>query len=162
MNPRIQRRMMLALICGAIAARPALASTRAPDALRQLIHGPKSGLALFGYDPVTYHSEARARIGQERFAAEALGFVWRFVSAANRAAFLESPDVYLPLFGGHDARGVAEGRLIQGDPAIFLISGDKTVFFRLAADRDAFAEDAEMRRKALANWRDVALQFAGH
>lgn len=162
MNPTVQRRTMLMLICGAIAASPAVATTRAPDALRQLIHDPKTGLALHGYDPVAYHSEALARVGQERFATEALGFVWRFVSAANRAAFLESPDAYLPLFGGHDARGVAEGRLVEGDPAIFLISGDRAVFFRQTADRDAYATDADMRRKSLANWREVALQFAGH
>jgi hypothetical protein len=156
------RRRMLTLICGAIAASPSLASVRAPDAARQLIHDPRSGLALYGYDPVAYHSEGRARLGREVFTAESLGYVWRFITAANRAAFLESPATYLPLFGGHDARGVADGRMVQGDPTIFLIVGERAVFFRSEADRDTFARDTEMRKKALANWRDVALQFAGH
>jgi hypothetical protein len=51
---------------------------------------------------------------------------------------------------------------VQGDPTIFLIAGERAVFFRSEEDRDAFARDAEMRKKALANWRDVVLQFAAH
>jgi hypothetical protein len=153
---------MLTLICGAIAASPSLAGVRAPDAVRQLVHDPRSGLALHGYDPVAYHSEGRARLGREVFAAESLGYVWRFITAANRAAFLETPEAYLPLFGGHDARAIAEGRMVQGDPTVFLIAGERAVFFRAFEDRDAFARDPEMRKKAIANWRDVALQFAGH
>jgi hypothetical protein len=153
---------MLALILGGIAARPALASVRAPEAARQLIHDTRSGLALHGYDPVAFHTEGRARIGRDKFEAEALSFVWRFASAANREAFLAASDVYLPLFGGHDGLAVAEGRMVPGDPTVFLIAGDVTVFFRSTENRDAFARDADIRRKALQDWREVALRFAGH
>jgi hypothetical protein len=156
------RRMMLALILGGIAARPGIASVRAPDAARQLIHDTHSGLALHGHDPVAYHTEGRARQGRDKFAAEALGYLWRFTSAANREAFIAAPDVYLPLFGGHDGLAVAEGRMVPGDPGIFLIAGETTVFFRNVENREAFARDAGMRRKALQDWREVALRFAGH
>jgi hypothetical protein len=156
---------MLTLICGAIAAAramPATAGVRTADAARQLIHDPRSGLALHGYDPVAYLSEHRARLGRDVFAIEALGYVWRFISAANREAFRESPESYLPLFGGHDALGIAENRLVQGDPTIFLIAGDQAVFFRSHEDRAAFAANLDMRKRALANWREVVLQFAAH
>jgi hypothetical protein len=159
------RRRMLTLICGAIAAtrtEPTHASVRLPDSARQLIHDPRSGLALHGYDPVAYHSEHRARLGREVFATEMLGYVWRFITSANREAFREAAEQYLPLFGGHDARGVAEGRMVEGDPTIFLIAGDRTVFFRSIEDRAAFADNAEMRRTALKSWPDVARQFAAH
>lgn len=163
---------MLTFILGGIAAGSglagpdlvgsALASPRAPDAARQLIHDPRSGLALHGFDPVAFHTESRALLGRDRFEAGSLGYMWRFISAANREAFLATPTAYLPLFGGHDAVGVAEGRMVEGDPTIFLIAGDTTVFFRDTANREVFARDPEVRRKAMANWRDVALQFAGH
>jgi hypothetical protein len=152
------------LICGLIAAAalPAPASVRAPDSARQLIHDPRSGLALFGYDPVAYHSERRALMGKPQFEAEALGYVWLFATAANRAAFLETPEAYLPLFGGHDAKAVGDDRMVQGDPAIFLIANGLAVFFRSIEDRDAYARDHAMRRKATDNWPKVARQLAGH
>ncbi len=139
-----------------------MASVRAPDPLRQLIHDPQTGLALFGFDPVAFHSEGRALQGKERFQIEASGFVWRFMTAANRAAFLQSPEDYVPHFGGHDAMGVAEGRMAPGDPRIFLIFGDRAAFFRSADDRAAFAADEAVRKRAIANWPDVVRQFAGH
>jgi hypothetical protein len=159
------RRRILTLLCGVIAASRAASaadSVREPDAARQMIHDPRSGLALHGYDPVAYHVEHRARLGREVFATEALGYVWRFITSANREAFLAAAENYLPLFGGHDARGVAENRMVQGDPTIFLIAGDRVVLFRTSEDRAAFAEDAEMRKRAIANWPEVARQFAGH
>jgi hypothetical protein len=161
-SPRIVRKLWL--ICGLIAAAclPAPASVRAPDSARQLIHDPRSGLALYGYDPVAFHSERRALLGKPQFEAEALGYVWLFTTAANRAAFLEAPDAYLPLFGGHDAKAVGDDRMVQGDPAIFLIANGFSVFFRTTDDRDAYAKDEALRRKANENWPKVALQLAGH
>jgi hypothetical protein len=156
------RRAMLALICGAIAAGAASASVRAPDALRQLIHDPQTGLALHGYDPVAYHSEGRAVAGKQSIEAEAAGFAWRFGSFANRAAFLANLEAYLPHFGGHDASAVGDGRMIEGNPAIYLMFGERPAFFRTAGNRDAFARDEALRRKAVARWPEVARQFAGH
>lgn len=164
-NPVIPKMPKLWLICGLIAALAApagAASLRAPEAERQLIHDPRSGLALFGYDAVAFHSDGRARLGDARYSAEALGYVWYFISAANRAAFLQTPHAYLPLFGGHDGQGVGEGRMIQADPAIFLIAGGQTVFFRTTEGRDAYAKDAALRRSAVAKWPEVASQLAGH
>ncbi len=152
------------LICGLIAAAalPAPASVRAPDPARQLIHDPRTGLALYGYDPVAFHSERRALLGKPQFEAEALGYVWLFTTAANRAAFLAAPEAYLPLFGGHDAKAIGEDRMVQGDPTIFLIANGVTAFFRTVNDRDAFATDEALRRKANENWPKVARQLAGH
>ncbi len=137
-------------------------SVRVADAAAQMIHDPRTGIAMFGYDPVAYHTEGKALAGRPQFAAEALGRGWRFVSAANMAAFLADPTPYLPLFGGHDGRGISENRMVRGDPAIFLLAGGRTVFFRTAEDRDAFASDAALRSQAMKEWPQVAAQFAGH
>jgi hypothetical protein len=157
-------RPKLWLIVGAIAATPLFAapSLRAPDSARQLIHDPRSGLAIYGYDPVALPAEGKAVLGKPELEAEALGYVWRFTSAANRAAFLADPETYLPLFGGNDAKAVADGRMIWGDPAIFLLAGGRAAFFRTAEERDAFAADSGMRRKAAEAWPEVARQLAGH
>jgi hypothetical protein len=163
-SPLRQNWTKLWLICGLIAALwpAAAASVRRPDHAAHMIHDPRSGLAMFGHDPVAYHTEGLAVAGQQRFTAEVAGYVWRFASSANMAAFTAAPEPYIPLFGGHDGRGVAEGRMVAGDPAIFLLAGGRTVFFRTIEDRDAFARDEKLRRSAVDNWPRVAAQFAGH
>jgi hypothetical protein len=154
----------LRLICGLIAAAilPAAATVRAPDAAVQMIHDPRTGLAMYGYDPVAFHSDGKATAGKPEFTAYVSGYVWRFVSAANRAAFESESEAYLPLFGGHDARGVGEDRMVKGDPAIFMIYRGRTAFFRTVEDREAFAGDEALRKRAIENWPRVAAHFAGH
>jgi hypothetical protein len=155
----------LRLIAGLIvaaAALPAVASIRAPDETMQLIRDPRSGLALFGYDPVSYHADGVAKPGRPEHQAVVNGVHWRFASAANMAAFVRDPDVYLPLFGGYDARGIGEGRMVFGEPTIFAMFGGRTVLFRTEADRAAFAADAALRARALKDWPRVASQLAGH
>jgi YHS domain-containing protein len=163
-SPLSLNRSKLWLICGLIAASwpLAAASVRGPDHAAHVIHDPRSGLAIFGHDPVAYHTEGVATAGRQRFTAEVGGLAWRFASAANMAAFKASPEPYIPLYGGHDARGVAEGRMVVGDPAIFLLAGGRTVFFRTVENRDAFARDEKLRRSAVENWPRVAAQLAGH
>jgi hypothetical protein len=161
----VSKRSSLRLICGLIAAAAlpaAAASVRAPDAAQQMIHDPRTGLAMFGYDPVAFHTDGRAVAGRPEFPAYVGGFVWRFTTAANRAAFLGDPESYLPLFGGHDAKGVGEDRMLVGDPAIFLIVGGRSAFFRTTENRDAFAKDPALRKRAEDNWPRVAAQLAGH
>jgi hypothetical protein len=159
----------LRLILGLIAANAvaplasgAAASSRAPDAMRQMVHDTRSGLAMFGYDAVAFHSDGKAVLGRPEFSAYIGGYLWHFASASNRAAFVADPDPYLPLFGGHDARGIGENRMVKGDPAHFVFVGGRTAFFRTLEDRDAFAADEALRRRALQQWPDVARQFAGH
>jgi hypothetical protein len=143
-------------------AAPAVASSRAPDAMRQMVHDARSGLAMFGYDAVAFHSDGKAVQGRPEFSAYVGGYLWQFVSASNRAAFVADPEPYLPLFGGHDARGIGENRMVKGDPVHFLLVGGRTAFFRTVEDRDAFTADEALRRRALQNWPDVARQLAGH
>jgi hypothetical protein len=132
------------------------------DPAAQLVVDPRSGLAIFGYDPVAYHLDGRARPGLREHEAMSGGHVWRFVSASNRAAFLADPGAYAPSFGGHDGSIVAEGALARGDPAIFVIAAGEVVFFRSVENRDRYIADIELRRQAVANWPKALRQFAGH
>jgi YHS domain-containing protein len=140
----------------------ASAHTFDPRAGNHVIADPVSGMALFGYDPVVYFAEAQARTGRAEFSLEHENRIWRFHTAANRAAFAEHPEAYVPRFGGHDGLAVAEGRMIFGDPKYFVVSGGEVVLFRSAENRDRFAADVEIRRAALSKWAGVVRQFAGH
>ena len=68
----------------------------------------RTGLAIHGYDPVAYFTDAVALAGRDALELRYEGVVWRFRNAGNRAAFAERPDVYMPQFGGYDPVGVTQ------------------------------------------------------
>jgi hypothetical protein len=115
----------------------------------------RSGLALNGFDPVAYRSEGRAVPGLERFELSHRGIVWRFVSAANRAAFSDAPELYEPAFAGFDGLGVAEGRAIETNPTLFAVVGGRLVLFRTPENRQAFIAGNTAMAQADARWRQV-------
>ncbi len=115
----------------------------------------RSGLALNGFDPVAYRSEGRATPGQARFELIHRGIAWRFVSAANRAAFSDAPEAYEPAFAGFDALGVSEGRAIETNPALFAVVGQRLVLFRTPENRRDFIARSAAMAQADARWREV-------
>ena len=71
-------------------------------------------------------------------ASRALRQVWRFSSRANRAAFREDPPAYAPRLGGYDAAGILEGRLVDADPLVFAVIGERLYLFRDGGRRARF------------------------
>jgi hypothetical protein len=130
-----------------------------PDPVNHVISDPRTGLALFGYDPVAYHLDGEARLGLPEFEVVLNDRIWRFRSAANKTAFESDPVAYVPLFGGHD---VSTGILIKGDPQVFVIAAGQVVLFRDEANRDRFAQELAIRQKARENWPSAVRQQAGH
>lgn len=117
------------------------------------------GIAIGGYDPVSYFPEggAEPRQGDARFTATHDGRVYRFSSAANQARFLADPEHYEPLFGGWCAQAVASGYKFEVDPTSHLVVGDRLLLFYRGVLGDARAEfekagvDASVAR-ARAHW----------
>ena len=145
--------------CVCIAATPNLFN---PDPMNHVVTDLRTGVALFGYDPVAYHLDGQARQGLPDFEVALDDRIWRFTSAANKAAFAADPAVYVPQFGGHDGVSVGEGILIKGDPMLFVIAAGQLVLFRDEANRDRFAREQMVRQKSRDNWPSVVRQQAGH
>ncbi len=79
------------------------------------------GIAIMGYDSVSYFTEARAVKGSPDFSHEFLGETWHFASAENRDTFAAEPVSYAPQFGGYCAgevhdTGIGIGVTINIDP----------------------------------------------
>jgi hypothetical protein len=127
-----------------------------------VIADPRTGLALFGYDPVAYHSDSAAFPGSKDHELMRDGLIWRFKSSANMAAFEADPAAYIPTFGGYDGASVSEGVLAKGDPETFVIAAGKVVFFRTPHNRDRFAAESEVRQRARQSWPQVVRQQAAH
>jgi hypothetical protein len=138
------------------------ANPLAARADQHVIADPRSGLALFGYDPVAYHADNAALLGIAQHELALDGRIWRFRSAANMAAFAADPAAYIPNFGGYDGASVSDGILAKGDPETFVIAGGQLVLFRDAGNRDRFAADQMVRNKARGLWPSVVHQLAVH
>ena len=134
-----------ALLLTALAA-PAFAATSA------ILADPSNGVAIFGYDPVSYRVEGAAREGSAAISVQVDGLTWRFASEANRQAFLDDPASYEPRLGGYDGAALARGFVSAGDPTLFAVTADGLYFFRSQENRASFAAEAALRRKAVEGW----------
>jgi hypothetical protein len=98
-----------------------------------------SGLAIDGFDPVAYFTDAVAAKGAADVEAAENGAIWRFRNEANRAAFVARPDIYGPQFGGYDPIEVARGKAIAGRAQLWLISSGRLYLFSREESLTAFA-----------------------
>ena len=119
------------------------------------MHDGLSGFALNGFDPVAFFLSGNPQPGEARFELIWGGVAWRFTSAANRAAFLDSPQTYAPRFGGHDPEALARGVPVEGNPSFFWIAETGLYLFRDAASRDLARSDATVLARAATRWSDV-------
>jgi len=115
-----------------------------------------SGLALYGFDPVAYFTDATASVGKPDLEYTYEGAVWRFCNPGNRAAFIDRPDVYMPMFGGYDPIAVGRGVPSPGHPQLWLIVGERLFLFHDIGSRAAFATDsAQLIADAQAKWSTI-------
>src|SRR3954465_5818815 len=107
----------------------------------RLVVNRYSGLAIEGFDPVAYFTDASAERGLPEYEAAEAGAVWRFRNASNRAAFVAHPEVYGPQFGGYDPIDLARDVTVGGNPRIWAVTGQRLYLFGREEHRDAFAAD---------------------
>lgn len=106
-----------------------------PDGLRRRsFNVDKTGLALGGWDPVSYLEPPipkSARKGLPQFTSTYRGITYRFANAANKATFDAEPAKYEPPFGGWCAWAVIDGDKVEVDPANFeVIDGRVYLFYK--------------------------------
>lgn len=132
-----------ALCIGTTAGSPAAAGSMAR---------PLELLVLRGFDPVSYFLDGGPQPGSDRFELTWGGRVWRFASAGDRAAFRDDPETYAPRLAGYDAAGVLDGCLVDADPTVFAVIGERIYLFRDAQRRARFLADPRLAQAAEAAW----------
>lgn len=116
-----------------------------------------TGLAIDGFDPVAYFTDATAAKGVLDVEVSEGGAIWRFRNEANRAAFVAHPDVYGPQFGGYDPIDVARGKVVAGRAQLWLIAGERLYLFSREENLAAFAKDpASILKQAVGRWPSLA------
>ncbi len=138
------RRPAIGLVLAAlVAAGLCRAGPISAATTERIVIDRNSGLAISGFDPVAYFTDAQALPGKGEFEQVVAGTAWRFRNAGNRAAFMADPDVYAPRFGGYDPVGVARGVAVAGNPLLWIIKDQRLYLFYAPQTRDEFAGDSD-------------------
>lgn len=108
-----------------------------------IVADPLTGVALEGYDPVSYFTEPDPVQGVPDYEYQWGGVPWYFASAANRDVFMRNPEIYAPQFGGHCVTSLGRGYLSDGKPRLYVIAGMKLYLFYSVANREAFFQSQD-------------------
>lgn len=128
-------------------------AARAEPIVTAVVTDPLTGVALEGYDAVSYFTEAAPVPGSPDHEYYWQGVPWYFASAANRDIFRRAPEIYAPQHGGYCEMSLARGYLSDGKPQFYAIDQMKLYLFYSAANREAFLIGrSEAVEQAKANW----------
>jgi YHS domain-containing protein len=100
-----------------------------------------SGLAIGGYDPVSYHRVGAVTPGDAKYSSEWNGARWLFATDEDRALFESNPERYAPQFGGFCSFAASKGFTAKTDPAVWRIEGGRLYLFNDAGMRDNWVSE---------------------
>ena len=86
--------------------------------------GP-SHIAVEGYDPVAFFTDAKPVKGSPSISATYQGAVYFFASEQHKQLFTANPDRYLPQYGGFCAFGVGNNFLVPVDISTWQVRNGK-------------------------------------
>lgn len=152
MNFRITSSVLLFVLLGI--GYHAMAQT-AEDRHRHF--NTNKGLALQGYDPVSYF-DGTPQEGDEKWSHTYRGVRYHFSSAANRARFQAAPEKFEPAYGGWCAYAMGEtGEKVKIDPETFkIVAGRLYLFYNFWGNNtlvDWNKNEAALKTQADLNWK---------
>jgi YHS domain-containing protein len=110
-----------------LAILPALTYGQQDDTKYQNLN--EDGVALHGYDPVSYFNSEEPLEGQESYSTKYNGATYFFASEANRELFLKEPAKYEPAYGGWCAYAIGNGYTADINPKTYKILDGKLLLF---------------------------------
>jgi YHS domain-containing protein len=117
---------------------------------------PATGPAIHGYDPVAYFVAGEPQRGDKALSYDYQGVTWRFANAANKQIFIESPDAYIPQYGGHCAFAASKNAIADIDPAAWTIDKGKLYLnYNLGVRSKWRADQAVNIKKADGFWPEL-------
>ena len=111
------------------------------------------GVAIKGYDPVAYFTDAKPVKGESNQSFEWMGATWRFANAARRESFKAAPEKYAPQYGGFCAWAVSQGYTAGIDPVAWkIVNGKLYLNYSLEIQKKWEGDVPGNIAKADANW----------
>lgn len=114
------------------------------------------GEGLSGFDAVAFFVNRQAVKGDASNTYEWQGAQYLFQSRDNMEQFKESPESYLPQFGGYCAYAVSNGEVMAGDPEIWKIIDGKLYLNGSEKEHEKFiAEVDSIITRAESHWQKL-------
>jgi YHS domain-containing protein len=119
----------------------------------------QDGLALSGYDPVSYFQK-KPKKGLKTYQLTHDGVTYRFTSAANLEVFKKNPAAYEPQYGGWCAYAMGKtGEKVEVDPETYkIVEGKLYLFYNKLFNNtlpDWNDDEASLKKRADANWNKL-------
>lgn len=120
----------------------------------------KAGIALEGYDPVSYFAGKKPLKGKSEFALKHEGIIYRFASESNKQTFSKNPGRYVPAYGGWCAYAIGKtGEKVEPDFENFkIVDGRVNLFYKNFFTNtldDWNKDEAKLNSKAIKNWESI-------
>jgi YHS domain-containing protein len=117
----------------------------------------EAGVAIQGYDPVSYFVSNRSIEGRKELSLSYDGVVYYFSSPTNRDTFKANPAKYTPEYGGWCAFAMGDsGDLVEVDPETFkIIDGKLYLFYNKLFNNTLNSwnkDEAGLKNRANKNW----------
>ncbi len=104
------------------------ASSLSPEARLHYFSVSDSGLAMKGYDPVSYFS-GKATRGDQSISYLFQGMKYIFASEENLRQFEKNPQLFEPAYGGWCAWAMLDGEKVEINPKRFKVIDDRLYLF---------------------------------
>jgi YHS domain-containing protein len=88
---------------------------------KTLVQTDRDGIALEGYDPVSYFTDGKPAKGDPKIEATYNGALYHFVSQEHRETFEKDPTKYVPAYGGYCGYAASIGKVRPANPLLWSI-----------------------------------------
>lgn len=120
----------------------------------------RKGIALSGYDIVSYFSSKTPIKGNSKYSVKNGDATFYFANAINKITYQSNPDQYQIVYGGWCAYAIgAAGKKVEVDPLTYkIIDGKLYLFYNkyLNNTLDSWnKEENDLKQKAAKNWGEI-------
>ena len=118
------------------------------------------GVAVKGYDPVSYFAQNKAVKGRRDISFVYQGVKYQFSTLLNEQTFQANPEKYTPQYGGWCAYAMGhDGSKVEVDPETFKILNGKLFLFYNRFFNNTLKswnqDEPSLRARADANWQKI-------
>ena len=158
MKPIVSKILLpLTLVIGGqfalIAADGQNASKTEPVSSGTAVNKGEDGVAVKGYDVISYFDQKRPMKGDPKYAYQYNGVQYDFVSPEHLVLFKKNPTAYLPQYGGYCAVGASRGHKADIDPQSWAVIDGKLYLNSSPGAQKLFNKDPHAAiQQADENW----------
>jgi YHS domain-containing protein len=129
---------------------------------KTLVFTDRKGVALEGYDPISYFTDGKPIPGDAKIEATFNGALYHFVSQEHREVFEKDPIKYVPAYGGYCAYAASIGKVRPANPLLWSVVDGQLVVQHTKGAVELWDKDVSGNKaKADKNWPLLVEKKAG-